>query len=156
MAVWGESFKMSHHDSPSSGPGLDLDLSTLIEAVDAELTSTLVRYADAMPMSLITMGKYALAGPGKVLSPRRNEPGQDPPRWPLFVLLSCQAASPPQQHDAWRQALPAAVAVEIAMGHGTRNGEHLLLALAGDCGWRIRAASTMTLDIESQRRSMVR
>lgn len=117
----GNFFKLAHHGSSFSGSGSNerpepqLDLATLIEAVDAELTSTLVRYADALPMSLITMGKYALAGPGKILSPRRGEPGEDPPRWPLIVLLSCQAASPPEQQDAWRQALPAAVAVEIAM-----------------------------------------
>src|SRR5436190_12904542 len=120
----GNVFKLRHHNSASSASGPaeqfqpGLDLSTLIEAVEAELTSTLVRYAgglpDGLPTSLITMGKYALAGPGKVLSPSRDEPGQDSARWPLLVLLSCQAASPPEQHDAWRQALPAAVAVEIA------------------------------------------
>src|SRR5207249_4723749 len=62
------------------------------------------------------MGKYALAAPGKVLSPRRDPlDAATLPRWPLFVLLSCQTASPPGSQNAWRSALPAAVAVEIAM-----------------------------------------
>lgn len=101
--------------SPKSQP---LSLSPLIEAVDDELKRWLLQYVDVMPMSQITMGKYALAAPGKVM-PAAHELSQGrepshPPRWPLLVLLSCQACSPAEQ-DAWRRALPAAVAVEIAM-----------------------------------------
>jgi geranylgeranyl pyrophosphate synthase len=98
-------------------------MAALIAAVDGELTSTLLRYSASMPMSLITAGKFALAAPGKVMAVTQaggQDQDQDPdphnlPRWPLLVLLSCQAASPPASVDAWRQALPAAVAVEIAM-----------------------------------------
>src|SRR5207247_1950874 len=106
---------MSRPDSLHTG----LDMAALIRAVDQELTSTLLRYSGSLPMSLITAGKFALAAPGKVMAVSQTG-GQDPdpdnlPRWPLLVLLSCQAASPPGSPDAWRQALPAAVAVEIAM-----------------------------------------
>src|SRR5436189_4621479 len=104
---------MSRPDSVHTG----LDMAALIAAVDQELTSTLLRYSGSLPMSLITAGKFALAAPGKVMAARQTE-AQDLnslPRWPLLVLLSCQAASPPGSLDAWQQALPGAVAVEIAM-----------------------------------------
>src|SRR5437870_2665914 len=104
---------MAKLDSSRSG----LDMAALIAAVDQELTSTLLRYSSSLPMSLITAGKFALAAPGKVMAVRQTA-AQDLdslPRWPLIVLLSCQAASPPGSLDAWKQALPAAVAVEIAM-----------------------------------------
>jgi competence protein ComQ len=85
--------------------------------VDQELKSALLRYSGVLPMSLIKIGKFALAAPGKVMAFRQTG-AQDQsslPRWPLSVLLSCQAASLPESPDAWKQALPAAVAVEIAM-----------------------------------------
>jgi geranylgeranyl pyrophosphate synthase len=102
---------------PGAQPGIELDMAALIAAVDQELTSTLLRYASTLPMSLIKMGKFALGAPGKVYAYRQADAG-DPaalPRWPLSVLLTCQAASLPCGPDAWQQALPAAVAVEIAM-----------------------------------------
>src|SRR5438132_7015426 len=106
---------MSRPDSSHA----DLDMAALIAVVDQELTSTLLRYSGSLPMSLITAGKFALAAPGKVMAIRQTEAqAQDLntlPRWPLLVLLSCQAASPPGSLDAWKQALPGAVAVEIAM-----------------------------------------
>jgi geranylgeranyl pyrophosphate synthase len=100
-------------DSDSPGP----DLASLIAAVDRELTSTLVRYSGALPKSLVKIGKFALGATGKVFA-YEQDAASDPahlPRWPLTVLLSCQAASLPRPQDAWKRALPAAVAVEIAM-----------------------------------------
>jgi competence protein ComQ len=114
--------------SPGSDPGgaaneareSSLKPFELIEAVEAELKATLLAYAGSMPLTLITMGKFALAAPGKVMSTQAaraagtEDPGR-PPLWPLLALLSCHAATGPERQDAWRQALPAAVAVEIAM-----------------------------------------
>ncbi|MFL5733838.1 MAG: polyprenyl synthetase family protein [Chloroflexia bacterium] len=107
----------THEPSPTAQPTSGLDMAALIAAVDSELTDTLVRYSGLMPTSLIDIGKFALAAPGKVFAfdPARVQDFDALPRWPLFVLLSCQAASPPGTPNAWRQALPAAVAVEIAM-----------------------------------------
>ena len=92
---------MAKLDSSRSG----LDMAALIAAVDQELTSTLLRYSSSLPMSLITAGKFALAAPGKVMAVRQTA-AQDLdslPRWPLIVLLSCQAASPPGSLDAWNR-----------------------------------------------------
>ena len=95
------------------------DIRLLISSVDEELKSALLRYRDMLPLSLITMGKFALGAPGKVMSTPLDEEfdaySMDRlPRWPLWVLLSGQAANPGDP-EGWRQALPAAVAVEIAM-----------------------------------------
>src|SRR6476469_6641719 len=105
--------------SPKStphGPGPDFPL--MIEAVDTALKAALLDYTAVLPMSQVTMGKYALAAPGKVMPAAYDlSQGRAPeymPRWPLFVLLSCQACAP-SSGEAWRVALPAAVAVEIAM-----------------------------------------
>src|SRR5690348_305576 len=99
--------------SPAASLIPGLDMAALIAAVDAELTATLLRYAGLLPPSLIDIGKLALSAPGKVFAfdPARAADFDALPRWPLFVLLSCQAASSPSPvaPDAWRRALPAAV-----------------------------------------------
>src|SRR4051812_6115748 len=101
---------------PVKQPGPGLDMAVLIDSVDQELTSTLLRYSGALPASLIKIGKSALAAPGKVMAFERVDTliPDSLPQWPLFVLLSCQAATLSPSRDAWMQALPAAVAVEIA------------------------------------------
>jgi geranylgeranyl diphosphate synthase type I len=103
-------------------------LSTSVEAVSIwqavhrELRRALLSYADLMPPTLIQMGKHALAGKGKgkvTTDPPPLEPGDvaisKVPRWPLCVILSYQAASQVGHKDMWAEAVPAAVAVEIAM-----------------------------------------
>ena len=92
----------------------------IIQAVDQELLTTLLKYADRLPRDLITMGKLALSARGKVMALSAEELAGDAvpadiPRWPLYVVLSYQAASPEGQRHTWSNALPAAVAVEIAM-----------------------------------------
>jgi geranylgeranyl pyrophosphate synthase len=97
---------------------IQLDIPGMLRAVDEALKAELLRYADVMPMSQITMGKVALLAPGKVMSAvyslDKGEPPNPMPRWPLFVLLSCQACNP-EDAGAWRKAVLAAVAVEVAM-----------------------------------------
>src|SRR5829696_1043630 len=72
----------------------------MIEAVEESLKAALVTYADILPRTLVYMGKFALAAPGKVLT---------------VSLPSGQAAAGAEREAAWRDALPAAVAVEIAI-----------------------------------------
>jgi geranylgeranyl pyrophosphate synthase len=102
---------------PASGAG-EFDTARALREVDAALKTALLRYADLLPPDLITMGKMALHTRGKVMAwSRAQETGAEAsmPRWPLFVLLSCRAALPPEERGRWREALPAAVAVEIAI-----------------------------------------
>ena len=102
---------------PASHAGrFDVDLA--LREVDAALKDALLRYAEALPPDLITLGKMALHARGKVMAwSRAQETGAEAalPRWPLFVLLGCRAALPPGERDPWREAVPAAVAVEIAV-----------------------------------------
>lgn len=91
-----------------------------IIATDEALTAILLRYAERLPMSLIEIGKLALAGPGKVTPAgialaRGEAPTGPPPRWPYYVILSYMAACEGERREAWREALPAAVAVELSM-----------------------------------------
>jgi geranylgeranyl diphosphate synthase type I len=95
-----------------------LDLPAAMRQVDSALKDALLKYADLLPPSLITMGKLALHAPGKVMSWCASaDSGQDAPfpRWPLLVILGFRASSPPSQRDNWHDALPAAVAVELAI-----------------------------------------
>jgi geranylgeranyl pyrophosphate synthase len=100
-----------------SNPG-SLDLAGAMHEVDSALKNTLLKYADLLPPSLITMGKLALHAPGKVMAwSTALDRGQDSPfpRWPLLVILGFRAASHPSQRDTWHTAIPAAVAVELAI-----------------------------------------
>jgi geranylgeranyl pyrophosphate synthase len=86
--------------------------------VDDALRDYLLTYADMMPSSLITMGKMVLGAPGKVMHWRNatSRGAEAPPaNWPIFVLLSYEAAQPAERRGTWRSAVPAAVAVEIAI-----------------------------------------
>lgn len=90
-----------------------------LEATGEHLTGVLLEYASLMPVSLITIGKLALSAPGKVLRPVAGSEQSDGglpsplPRWPLYVIEAFQAGSAHQED--WREALPGAAAVEIAM-----------------------------------------
>ena len=103
-------------------PRSDYDFRPYIHAAHRQLTDTLLSYRDLLPESLIWMGKFALSGRRKLFSMPGLDQGAgatllkaaDAP-WPLDVLLSCEAALKPSARERWRDALPAAVAVEIAM-----------------------------------------
>jgi geranylgeranyl diphosphate synthase type I len=102
---------------PASGAG-EFDVAHSLREVDAALKAALLRYAEQLPPDLITMGKMALHARGKVMAwSRAQETGAEAslPRWPLFVLLACRAALPEKERGRWREAIPAAVAVEIAI-----------------------------------------
>ena len=98
------------------------EIRQFLEATDEHLTAALLEYAALMPLSLITIGKLALSAPGKVLSavPLMQQAGADLPlpsplpRWPLYVIEAFRAGSVAVGGD-WREALPGAVAVELAM-----------------------------------------
>jgi geranylgeranyl pyrophosphate synthase len=86
--------------------------------VDTALKSTLLKYADLMPASLIRLGKLALAAPGKVMLWRTlTDRGEEAPmpKWPLLVVLGYRAAASPEERGNWREAIPAVVAVELAI-----------------------------------------
>jgi geranylgeranyl diphosphate synthase type I len=102
---------------PASGAGR-FDIAGALHEVDDALKAALLRYADLLPPDLITLGKMALHARGKVMAwSRAQETGAEAslPRWPLFVLLGSRAALPDAERGRWREALPAAVAVEIAI-----------------------------------------
>ena len=102
---------------PASGAG-EFDVAHSLREVDAALKAALLRYAEQLPPDLITMGKMALHARGKVMAwSRAQETGAEAPlpRWPLFVLLACRAALPEKERGRWREAIPAAVAVELAI-----------------------------------------
>jgi geranylgeranyl diphosphate synthase type I len=102
---------------PASGAG-EFDVAQALHEVDAALKAALLRYAGLLPPDLITLGKMALHARGKVMAwSRAQETGAEAslPRWPLFVLLSCRAALAATERGRWREAIPAAVAVEIAI-----------------------------------------
>lgn len=92
-------------------------LKQITQSVNDKLREALLDYAELMPMSLVTMGKKALNAPGKSLNAELSfdEEGWRPPRWPLLVILSYQAALPAAERATWEKALPGAAAVEIAM-----------------------------------------
>src|SRR4051794_16211102 len=99
-----------------------LDLTPYLHIAKNELKSTLLTYAELLPGTLITMGKFALSGRGKLFSLPETESGDLQgvsvsgwPPWTTDVLLGCTAALEPVSRDDWRVALPGAVAVEIAM-----------------------------------------
>jgi geranylgeranyl pyrophosphate synthase len=99
-------------------PAEHTSIASLLQASYEELRACLLAYADLLPRSLIEIGKLALSAPGKLMGELPLEGGALParmPRWPLFVLLSYQAACEPYRRHTWREALPAAVAVEVAM-----------------------------------------
>jgi geranylgeranyl pyrophosphate synthase len=98
----------------------DPEIRQFLEATDEHLTAALLEYASLMPMSLINIGKLALSAPGKVMSAMPQMQGAGGPlpsplpRWPLYVIEAYRAGSA-YTGDAWRAALPGAVAVELAM-----------------------------------------
>ncbi|HET9493414.1 MAG TPA: polyprenyl synthetase family protein [Chloroflexia bacterium] len=103
--------------APASTVG-EFDIPGALREVDAALKAALLRYAEQLPPDLITMGKMALHARGKVMAwSRAQETGAEAllPRWPLFVLFGCRAALPAEERGRWREAIPAAVAVEIAI-----------------------------------------
>ncbi len=95
----------------------NVDIVNVTRVAKEELKRALSDYAALLPPTLIEMGKVALSGRGKVMSsaPESAELAADPPRWPLAVVLSYQAAAGVERRDTWREAIPAVVAVEIAM-----------------------------------------
>jgi geranylgeranyl pyrophosphate synthase len=96
----------------------DLDMPEVMREVDTALKAALLKYADLMPPSLIRLGKLALAAPGKVMLWRTlTDRGEEAPmpKWPLLVILGYRAAAPPQERGNWREAMPAVVAVELAI-----------------------------------------
>jgi geranylgeranyl pyrophosphate synthase len=106
------------HDPTPSRPNAAYDQRPYIEAAYRELNATLLHYRDLLPDSLIAMGKFALSGPQKLFSlpdPLPQVITSNVAPWPSYVLLSCRAALAPEKREAWREALPEAVAVEIAM-----------------------------------------
>lgn len=100
------------------------EIRQFLEATDERLTAALLDYAPLMPVSLINIGKLALSAPGKVMSvvplmqqsdaQSNASPSLTWPRWPLYVIEAFRAGSAPMSGD-WRDALPGAVALEIAM-----------------------------------------
>ncbi len=101
-----------------AGGDFDFDLRPYLWAARQELESALLSHREAFPDSLMEMGKFALSGQLKLFSlPETLEEviTSSIAPWPLCVLLSCKAALGCESREAWRQALPAAVAVEIAM-----------------------------------------
>lgn len=98
----------------------ETEIRQFLEATDEHLTAALLEYASLVPMSLITIGKMALAAPGKVMSGvllMQQGGGSLPsplPRWPLYVIEAFRAGSV-NGWDDWRESLPGAAAVEIAM-----------------------------------------
>lgn len=93
-------------------------LGPYLRAAQERLESTLLDYQHIFPDSLTWMGKFALSGPLRLFSlpvPVADIVTPDVAPWPLYVLLSCKAALGSENPEGWKQALPAAVAVEIAM-----------------------------------------
>lgn len=101
----------------------EADIWLYLEATHEALTATLLEYTSVMPMSLITIGKMALLAPGKVMRAvtELRQAGaavglpSPLPRWPLYVIAAYQTGLSLQQRDSWREALPGAVAIELAM-----------------------------------------
>ena len=102
--------------------GEPFDQAAILAAVDHALRESLLGYAGQLPPTLIQMGKMALSAPGKVMHETLLLPADDgeaqvtlTPRWPLYVIACYQAAVGQEGRDTWKEAVPAAVAVELAM-----------------------------------------
>lgn len=100
----------------------DADTWRYVEATNEALMMALLDYTSVMPVSLITIGKTALLAPGKVMRAvaemRQSHDDTLPsplPRWPLYVIAAYMAGAGSQTVDIWREALPGAVAIELAM-----------------------------------------
>ena len=98
------------------------EVAPYLQAVDEALRATFDTLAETLPATLLQIGKQALATPGKVMAEALAQvtgdadPASLPlPRWPLYVILGYQAALPTEERDSWRKAIPAAVALEIAI-----------------------------------------
>ncbi|HYO48636.1 MAG TPA: polyprenyl synthetase family protein [Chloroflexia bacterium] len=115
----------SEADAASQHPGSEpFDQAAILAAVDHALRESLLGYAGQLPPTLIQMGKMALSAPGKVMHETLLLPVDEgeggaqitlTPRWPLYVIACYQAAVGREGRDTWKEAMPAAVAVEIAM-----------------------------------------
>ncbi len=106
----------SENEAADGAP--NYDLRPYLWAARQELEAALFSYQGAFPDSLMEMGKFALSGQLKLFAlPDTLEDviTSSIAPWPLCVLLSCKTALGCDNRKAWRQALPAAVAVEIAM-----------------------------------------
>ena len=98
-------------------PAANEHITEIMREVGDALRATLLRYSELMPPALIRMGKLVLSAPGKVLVWQTlTDRGEEAPmpRWPLMVILSYQAALPPEKRSSWREAMPAAIALELA------------------------------------------
>ncbi|HYP39812.1 MAG TPA: polyprenyl synthetase family protein [Chloroflexia bacterium] len=102
--------------------GEPFDQAAILAAVDHALRESLVGYVGQLPPTLIQIGKMALSAPGKVmhetlLLPAEEDDAQSTltPRWPLYVVACYQAAVGQEGRGTWKEAVPAAVAVEISM-----------------------------------------
>ncbi len=106
----------------STSTGARSQLKPYLDAVDAALRATLTSLAETLPQTLLQIGKEALSAPGKVMAEAVAEitgeadPADLPlPRWPLYVILSYQAALTSEERGTWQKAVPAAAALEIAI-----------------------------------------
>jgi geranylgeranyl pyrophosphate synthase len=106
----------------SHSPHTHTDVAPYLSAVSDSLKATLAGYGDTLPPTLLQIGKQALSMPGKVMAEALAEiTGETDSatlplaRWPLFVILSYQAALPAEERGTWHRAVPAAVALEIAI-----------------------------------------
>ena len=84
-----------------------LDLTPYLLAAKQELKSTLLNYADLLPGTLITMGKFALSGRGKLFSlpetptdDRQLASASGWPPWTADVLVACTAALEPDSRES--------------------------------------------------------
>lgn len=113
----------SQHASGEQGQaGKAFDQAAILAAVDHALRESLLGYAGQLPPTLIQMGKMALSAPGKVMHETLLLPSEESeaqttltPRWPLYVIACYQAAVGQEGWGTWKEAVPAGVAVEIAM-----------------------------------------
>ncbi|HEX9987391.1 MAG TPA: polyprenyl synthetase family protein [Chloroflexia bacterium] len=119
----GREAEASQHASGEQGyAGEPVGQAAILAAVDHALRESLLGYAGQLPPTLIQMGKMALSAPGKVMHETLLLPAEEgesqpalTPRWPLYVIACYQAAVGQEGWDTWKEAVPAAVAVEIAM-----------------------------------------
>ena len=98
------------------------DVAHYLEAVGDALKAVLASYTETFPPTLVQISKMALSTPGKVMAETlvrltgEGDPTSLPlPRWPLSVILSYRAALLDGERESWREAIPAAVALEIAV-----------------------------------------
>jgi geranylgeranyl pyrophosphate synthase len=98
------------------------EVAPYLAAVGDALKATLDSYAGTLPPTLVQIGKEALSVPGKVMAETLAQATGECdsaslplPRWPLYVILSYRSAVLDEERDAWQEAVPAAVALEIAI-----------------------------------------